>query len=136
MCIRDRGRNCLSKPVLKDGALSANYTNWDPFIVSPQFNLKPAVGQYVEIRMKSTGFHTGELFFASSNEGPYNGFSQAKTAKWDIIHDGKWHTYQILPAWLKEPQIIKVRVDLGRPSEEEIKNGAGVEIDYLSLIHI
>ncbi|MDD3589767.1 MAG: glycoside hydrolase family 99-like domain-containing protein [Thermoguttaceae bacterium] len=130
------GRNCLSKPVLKDGALSANYTNWDPFIVSPQFNLKPAVGQYVEIRMKSTGFHTGELFFASSNEGPYNGFSQAKTAKWDIIHDGKWHTYQILPAWLKEPQIIKVRVDLGRPSEEEIKNGAGVEIDYVRILDI
>ncbi|MBQ9874307.1 MAG: glycoside hydrolase family 99-like domain-containing protein [Thermoguttaceae bacterium] len=130
------GKNCLDKPVLKDGAFSANYTDWDPFIVSPQFELKPRPGQYVEIRMKSTGFHTGEIFFASSNEGKYNGFSQDKTAAWEIVHDGKWRTYQIMPAWLAEPQIIKIRVDLGRPTEDEIKNGASVEIDYVRVLDI
>ncbi|MBQ9812336.1 MAG: glycoside hydrolase family 99-like domain-containing protein [Thermoguttaceae bacterium] len=130
------GKNCLSKPVAKDGSYCADYTDWDPFVVSPQFNIKPAIGQFIEIRMKSTGFHTGEVFFASSNEGQYNGFSQSKTASWDIIHDGKWHTYQIMPAWLQEPQIIKIRVDLGRPTEEELKKGANVEIDYIRILSV
>ena len=130
------GKNCLSKPVAKDGSYRADYTDWDPFVVSPQFNIKPAIGQFIEIRMKSTGFHTGEVFFASSNEGQYNGFSQSKTASWDIIHDGKWHTYQIMPAWLQEPQIIKIRVDLGRPTEEELKKGANVEIDYIRILSV
>ena len=104
--------------------------------MSPQFEFKPRPGQYIEIRMKSTGFYIGEIFYASSNEGKYNGFSQEKTANWDIVHDGKWRTYQILPAWLSEPQIIKIRVDLGRPTEEEIKNGASVEIDYIRILDI
>ena len=126
----------LTKPICKDGALCAKYTSWDPFVVSPQFEFKPRPGQYIEIRMKSTGFYIGEIFYASSNEGKYNGFSQEKTANWDIVHDGKWRTYQILPAWLSEPQIIKIRVDLGRPTEEEIKNGASVEIDYIRILDI
>ncbi len=128
--------NCLTKPVAKDGKLTSTYTSWDPFVVSPQFELKPRPGQYVEIRMKSTGFYVGEIFFASSNEGQYGGFSQEKTASWDIVHDGEFHTYQILPAWLAEPQIIKIRVDLGRPSETEIKEGADLEIDYIRIIDI
>lgn len=130
------GSNCMTKPTLKDGTLAAKYTDWDPFVVSPQFNIKPKLGQYVEIRMRSTGFHTGEVFYASSNEGPYNGFSQAKTVSWEIIHDGKWHTYQVMPAWLNEPQIVKLRVDLGRPTEEELKSNADVQIDYIRVLDI
>ncbi len=128
--------NCLSPLNAQNGSLTAKYTNWDPFIVSPQFNLTPHPGQYVEIRMKSTGYSVGEIFFASSNEGKYNGFSQDKTVQWTIIHDGQWHTYQILPAWLSEPQIIKIRVDLGRPTEEEIKDNAQVAIDYIRIFDI
>lgn len=128
--------NCITKPVVKEGTLASKYTSWDPFVVSPQFNFKPRTGQYVEIRMKSTGFHTGEIFYASSNEGKFNGFSQDKTASWEIVHDGKWHTYQIMPGWLKEPQIIKIRVDLGRPTEEEIKKNADFQIDYIRILDV
>ncbi len=125
--------NCMTKPTLKDGALSADYTNWDPFVVSPIFEFKPQPGQYIEIRMKSTGNYLGEIFYAPTTEGPYGGFSQAKTTSWRIVHDGKWHTYQILPSWLAEPQIVRLRVDLGRPTDDEIKDGASVEIDYIRI---
>ena len=134
--IREWTPNNLSKPVLKDGSLKANATSWDPFIVSPHFMLKPHQGQYVEIRMRSTGAGAGEIFFASSDEGKYNGFSQEKTAQWSIRHDGEFHTYQILPAWLSEPQIIKIRVDVGRPESAEIENGAEYEIDYVRIYQI
>ena len=116
-----------------DGSFKLKPTSWDPFVVSPHFTLKPRPGQYVEIRMKSTGAGKGEIFFASSDEGKYNGFSQAKTASWQIRHDGKFHTYQIMPAWRAEPQIIKIRVDLGNPSEKDIENGAETELDYIRI---
>ena len=126
----------LTKPVLHDGALKAREISWDPFVVSPHFMLKPRQGQYVEIRMRSTGAGIGEIFFASSDEGKYNGFSQEKTASWRIRHDGEFHTYQIMPAWLAEPQIIKIRVDVGRPETADVERGAELEIDYIRILDI
>ena len=130
------GSNHLEKKESRNGSYYAKYASWDPFIVSPQVNFKPKPGQYVEIRMRSTGYSVGEIFYASSNEGIYNGFSQEKTAAWPIVHDGQWRTYQIMPAWLSEPQIVKIRVDFGRPTEEEIKNGAELEVDYVRIVDI
>ena len=126
----------LTKPTFHDGVLRANATSWDPFVVSPHFMLKPRQGQYIEIRMRSTGVGLGEIFFASSDEGQYNGFSQAKTATWQIRHDGLFHTYQIMPAWLAEPQIIKIRVDVGRPETDDVKRGVELEIDYIRILDI
>ena len=126
----------MTKPVLHDGALKSRETSWDPFIVSPHFMLKPRQGQYIEIRMRSTGAGIGEIFFASSDEGKYNGFSQDKTASWRIRHDGEFHVYQIMPAWLAEPQIIKIRVDVGRPEAADVERGVELEIDYIRILDI
>lgn len=125
----------LTKPVLHDGALRTKATSGDPILLSPQFSLRPQAGQYVEIRMRSKSDGIGELFYASSNEGKYGGFSQDKSVSWRIRHDGKFHTYQIFPAWLSEPQIIKIRVDVGSPQGEKLEN-AYVEIDYIRIVEI
>ncbi len=131
--VKEWGLANFARQNADEGTFKLKPTNWDPFVVSPHFMLKPQQGQYVEIRMRSTSFGHGEIFFASSDEGKYNGFSQDKTASWRIQHDGKFHTYQIMPAWLREPQIIKIRVDLGTPSEKDIENGAETEIDYIRI---
>ncbi|MGI6400965.1 MAG: glycoside hydrolase family 99-like domain-containing protein [Thermoguttaceae bacterium] len=134
--VKEWGFSHLTPPTLHDGALKASATSWDPFIVSPHFMLKPRLVQYIEIRMRSTFASVGEIFFASSDEGQYNGFTQEKTARWTFSGDGQFHTYQITPSWLYEPQIIKIRVDFGSPSETMVAGGAEVEVDYVRIIDI
>lgn len=134
--VKDWRVSNMTQPVFKDGAIKASATSWDPFFLSPHFMLKPQQGQYIEIRMSSKGAGVGEIFFASSDEGKYGGFSQEKTAQWLIRHDGEFHTYQIMPAWLSEPQIIKLRIDVGRPDENEVQAGADAVIDYIRIVDI
>lgn len=128
------GRNCFQDVVCDADAVKARPTSWDPFLVSPHFALKPKVGQYVEIRMKSRYSGKGELFYASSDEGKYNGFSQDKSVSWSINSDGEFHTYQIMPSWLNEPQIIKIRVDLGAPLADEIGKNGTIDVDYIRIV--
>ncbi len=130
------GRNHLSKPGVENGVMKARFEGWDPFVVSPQFELKPRPGQFIEIRLKSSSDGVGELFYASSNEGQYNGFSQAKSLTWTIKGGSDFAVYQIAPNWLAEPQIIKFRVDFGRPTEAEIAAGRDVEIDYIKIVDL
>ena len=130
------GRNHLTKPKVQNGVMKAWFEGWDPFVVSPQFELKPRPGQFIEIRLKSSSDGVGELFYASSNEGQYNGFSQAKSLTWTIKGGPDFAVYQIAPNWLAEPQIIKFRVDFGRPTEAEIAAARNVEIDYIKIVDL
>ncbi|MBQ7111351.1 MAG: glycoside hydrolase family 99-like domain-containing protein [Thermoguttaceae bacterium] len=129
-------RNHLATPTVENGVFKARFEGWDPFVVSPQFELKPRPGQFIEIRLKSSSDGVGELFYASSNEGQYGGFSQAKSLTWTIKGGSEFAVYQIAPNWLAEPQIIKFRVDFGRPTEQEIAAGRDVEIDYIKIIDL
>lgn len=130
------GRNHLTKPTVENGVFKSRFEGWDPFVVSPQFELKLRPGQFIEIRLKSSSDGVGELFYASSNEGQYNGFSQAKSLTWTIKGGPNFAVYQIAPNWLAEPQIIKFRVDFGRPTEAEIAAGRNVEIDYIKIVDL
>ncbi len=130
------GRNHLTKPTVENGVFKSRFESWDPFVVSPQFELKPRPGQFIEIRLKSSSDGVGELFYASSNEGQYNGFSQAKSLTWTIKGGPDFAVYQIAPNWLAEPQIIKFRVDFGRPTEAEIAAGRDIEIDYIKIVDL
>ena len=109
-------------------------TSYDPFWITPHFNLKPNSGQYIEICMRSTGSGQGQIFYASSDEGQYNGFTESCSVSFPIRHDGEFHVYQIIPPWLSEPQIIKLRLDVGAPTPEDIEKGATVAIDYVKII--
>ena len=53
--VKSWGRNCITQPVVENSALCGVFTDWDPFIVSPQIHVEPKTGQFLEIRMKSTG---------------------------------------------------------------------------------
>ncbi|MDO5554771.1 MAG: glycoside hydrolase family 99-like domain-containing protein [Planctomycetia bacterium] len=118
---------------VSNGILTSKFTGRDPFITLPGLDFAPKCGQVVEIRMKSDGWGDGEFYFTSTNEGQYGGFSPKKMNVWHIIHDGKWHVYQIHPSWTVEKKIIKVRMDFGAPGSD-MYNGNGVEIDYIRFI--
>lgn len=129
-------RNHLSLPTIADGVFKARFEGWDPFVVSPKFKLKPRPGQFIEIRLKSSSDGVGELFYASSDEGPHNGFSQARSLAWSIKGGPDFAVYQIAPNWLEEERIVKFRVDFGRPTEQEIAAGRDVEIDYIKIVDL
>ena len=126
--------NCIKPLEAKDGCLNGTCISWDPFVISPQMNLKPKAGQVIEIRMKSSGVGRGEFFMASTNEGQYAGFNPQKVLPWDLIHDNEFHTYQIIPNWLDEPQIVKFRLDVGNPGNNP--KDFKIAIDYIRILDL
>ncbi|MBR2586058.1 MAG: glycoside hydrolase family 99-like domain-containing protein [Thermoguttaceae bacterium] len=124
----DWSGGCISTPTVVDGALTAIFKTNDPRLVSPLFEIKPAVGQYVEITARCVSNSVGELFFAPDLSGPYGGFSQANSTRWDLINDGQTHTYRIYPQWSQLPQIVRLRIDFGIPTPDQLdKEGFAVE---------
>lgn len=129
------GRCGLSESKIVDGALCADYTGRDPFLITPHFEFAPRAGQYIELRIKTVSRGKGEIFFADSDAGPNGGFSQERTATWDIIHDGQWHTYRVFPNWSKQPKIIKLRIDFGIPDELSFGKES-VAVDYIKIVDL
>ncbi|MDO4585774.1 MAG: glycoside hydrolase family 99-like domain-containing protein [Planctomycetia bacterium] len=127
--------NHLTLPKVSNGTFKSQFTDHDPFIVSPQFEFEPKAGQVVEIRMKLKSDWRGELFFSGTNEGQYNGFSQDRSFDWTLINDGQWHEYRLFPNWMKEGKIIKIRLDLGTPSDS-LTGQTGVEIDSIRIVDL
>lgn len=115
------------------GALTGKYTGYDPILFTPKFDMAPRSGQYVKIRMKTVSRGRGEIFFASSDEGPYNGFSAENSTSWNLIHDGRWHTYMIFPTWTKLPKVTKLRLDFGSP-DAAMFGKEGFAVDSVQII--
>ena len=118
---------------VSDGTLKAKFTGQDPFIVSPEFEIVPKAGVVIQFRYRCQSEWKGELFFASSNDGPYNGFSQENSQLWELSNDGNWHIATIHPNWLNEKRIIKFRLDFGVPVN--FSDGEkGLEVDDIRVI--
>ncbi|MBQ6620515.1 MAG: glycoside hydrolase family 99-like domain-containing protein [Thermoguttaceae bacterium] len=118
----------ITQPTVVDGALTATFRASDPILISPIFDIKPAVGQYVEITARCVSAQAGELFYAADTSGIYGGFSQEKSTRWELINDGRTHTYKIYPQWAGLPQIIRIRIDFGAPTGDQIgKEGFALE---------
>lgn len=125
----------LTPPEFSDGVWKSKYTGNDPMIFTPPVDLVAKAGQLVEIRLKSNGHGLGELYYTNTHQGPFGGFHSKKMIQWPIIHDGKWHTYQIIPNWLPEKKIIKIRFDFGSPFANMF-NQAELEIASIRIIDL
>ncbi|MDO5581514.1 MAG: glycoside hydrolase family 99-like domain-containing protein [Planctomycetia bacterium] len=125
----------ITHPEFSQGVWKSQYTGSDPMIFPPKINLDAKRGQLVEIRMKSNGIGKGEFYYTDTNEGPFGGFHTKKMDLWPIIHDGNWHTYQIIPNWSRLKKIIKVRIDFGGPYANMF-NASTLEIDYIRIIDL
>lgn len=118
----------LTKPEVIDGALHATFKSSDPILISPEFNITPKKGQYVEIRARCVSCGAGSLFFAADKSGPYGGFTGNQVKGWKLLSDGQTHTYRVYPAWDKLPRIIRIRLDFGTPLTDQLgRDGFALE---------
>ncbi len=131
------GTNCLRDVVVQDGVLRGIVTGRDPFIVVTGLDIPARPWNVFRARLrivqdKPLLQRGGELFYANSNEGPYGGFSQAKTGKWTAPDANMWEVVKIYPFWSREGNIIKLRLDFPVPAEDQL-NKAIVEVDWLEV---
>ena len=134
------GANCLGNVVVRGGVLRGIVTGRDPFIVVSDLDIPARPWNVFQARLRIVQDEPllqrgGELFYANSNEGPYGGFSQAKTSKWTAPDANTWEVVSIYPFWSKEGNIIKLRLDFPAPAENQI-NKAVVEIDWIEVVDL
>ncbi len=131
------GFNCLKDVAVRNGILRATVTGRDPFLVVADLNI-PAHRWNVfraRVRVVQEGpllQRGGELFFASSTEGPYGGFSQDKTSQWTAPDANQWDVVNIYPFWNDEKQIVKLRLDFPALADNQF-NKAAIEIDWIEV---
>ncbi|MCZ7586708.1 MAG: hypothetical protein M5R36_27105 [Deltaproteobacteria bacterium] len=114
--------NYLKDVVVRDGVLRGTVTGPDPFIVVTGLDVPARPWNVFQARLRIVQDEpllqrAGELFYANSNEGPYGGFSQAKTGKWTAPEANTLEVVRIYPFWSKEGRIIKLRLDFLPPQK-------------------
>lgn len=95
-----------------DGSVSATCHDWDPFYVSPLFEVAARPSQAVEIELRCDKGGQGDIFYSPDNAGPYGGFYSEKRVGWSIPGDDKWQTVRVEPYWQAEGKIVRLRLDL------------------------
>ncbi|MGD9498047.1 MAG: glycoside hydrolase family 99-like domain-containing protein [Armatimonadota bacterium] len=120
---------------VEDGALGGTIADWDPFVVSPRFDVPATAWQVVELRLKTDLEGTGEILWTNTTETQYGGFSPGKETPFAVQGDGEWHTYRVRPYWHTEGSIILLRLDLPRPEPAQAGQ-ATFALDFVRIIDL
>jgi hypothetical protein len=131
------GTNHLNDVTVRNGVLRAIIAGHDPFLVIPDLDIPARPWNVFRVRLRIVqdaplNSQGGELFYANSNQGPYGGFSQAKTSRWTAPEANQWGIVQVFPFWNKEVRIIKLRLDFPPPAEDQV-NKASIEVDWIEV---
>ncbi len=134
------GASCLKDVVVRGGVLRGVVTGRDPFIVISDLELPARPWNVFQARLRIVQDEPltqrrGELFYANSNEGPFGGFSQAKTSSWTAPDANTWDIVEIYPFWSKEGRITKLRLDFPAPAEGQVDKMV-VEIDWIKILDL
>jgi len=127
--------NHVDEVSVSDGALQGRILDWDPFLRSPLFEIKASPWQVVEIRMKTDCPGDAEIFWTSTTETEYGGFSPGKETHFEVLDDEEWHVYRIFPFWQKEGKIILLRLDFPRPDSEDEGN-VRFAVDWIRVVEL
>ncbi len=132
--------NCLKDVVVQGGVLRGTVSGRDPFIVVSGLDFPARPWNVFQARLRIVQDEPllqrgGELFYANSEEGPFGGFSQAKTSRWTAADANTWEIVRIYPFWSKEGRIIKLRLDFPAPAENQIDK-AVVEVDWIEIVDL
>ena len=113
---------------VKDGYLTGHVTGGDPSVAGPQFEITASPYQFVEIRMRTIGSGSGELFWANTTEEPYGGF-RPNQMRQITYKDGDFQVYRIFPFWQGLGKIVRLRIDPPENSDFAIDYVKVVELD-------
>ncbi|MCB1128851.1 MAG: hypothetical protein KDM81_20305, partial [Verrucomicrobiae bacterium] len=119
----------LTDVVVTNGTLNCRAVGSDPILeLRPLLEVPASPWQIVEIRLKADRDGVGELFWSNTSAGQYGGFSQAKSTRFNVTGDSRWHTYRLLPGWHPEGRIVRLRFD--------VYDGAGFELDRIRVLEL
>lgn len=98
---------------VSNGTLSGRAVGSDPILeYQPSLNITASPWQIIEVRLKADRDGFAQVFWSNTREGRYSGFSGDKTTDFNVVGDGEWHEYRLLPFWHKEGKIVRLRLDL------------------------
>jgi len=116
----------LSNVVIKDGVISTDAVDWDPFFLCRGITIAARPYQYVVIRLRANRPGIGELFWSGELEGQYGGLTEKKKVRFQIKGENNWQEIVVFPFWHTEGVIRQLRLDL--------YEGAHFEIDWIRLL--
>jgi hypothetical protein len=110
----------LANVAMRDGVVSADTSDWDPFFSCRAVDFPATPWQYVHIRMKSDRPGACDLFWSGSLEGQYGGLTELKKERFAIPGAGAWEDVVLFPFWEREGNIRQFRLDLFANAHFEI----------------
>jgi hypothetical protein len=113
---------------VRDGALRVSVISEDPYVIcgdGPCFDIQASDRQAVVIRAKVKHSGGAEFFWASTVAGKDLGFAAGKEIAFNMIADGRFHTYRVFPLW--RDRVTRLRFD--PPGDK----GQEVWIDYVAI---
>lgn len=114
---------------VSDGMLSGRAVGSDPILeYQPSLNITASPWQIIEVRLRADRDGLGQVFWSNTREGRYNGFSGDKTTDFNVVGDGEWHAYRLLPFWHKEGKVVRLRLDLA--------DGMRFEVDSIRILEM
>jgi hypothetical protein len=102
----------LANVTVKDGAVSADAVEWDPFWHCTGLEVKASPWQFILLRLKASRPGRGEVFWSGQTTGKYGGLSQDKCAPFHLRGDGTWEEVVIFPFWQADGTIRQIRLDV------------------------
>ena len=111
------------------GVLQMRIAGSDPYIGSPGIEIAASDFQYIRVTMKSQVRGNGQIFWAAGSSRQEARFNGTDSANFNIVADGKFHTYYILPFWKSGVTVYRIRIDTpeGVDKLAEIKDVAIME---------
>jgi hypothetical protein len=123
------GLNALTRPAVKNGALTLTFTGEDPFLIRRLLRLRPDQYSTVSVRMKLKDCNPEGQFFWTTSEEPE--FADSRYLNFATQPDGQWHEY-VIPVgehklW-QGKSIRGIRLD---PTTGGARPGTTVDIDWV-----
>lgn len=93
------------------GVLTGETIDWDPILFGPVFEITATPTQRVEIKMKTAGGGSAQLFWTQTLEGRFGGFSEERECSFVTRSGNKFEVYRVHPFWHAAGKIIRLRLD-------------------------
>ena len=116
----------LKSVTAKDGIVSADAVDWDPFFTCRGVEFPAAAHQMILLRIKADKPGQGQIFWSGETSGTHGGLSPQKVTSFQLEGKGAWEDVVVLPFWQREGVIRQLRLD--------VYEGAHFDIDSIRVV--